>query len=504
MATRRGPISDETGTYYLVYPDDGGPPVKEYVTTAAAPAPAGPAPITDTTVAADGSIQQTPTPATAAPVVPPPGELDAAADTTAAATASPSGDDGGRGYAPQRGYSRYYDDGSASGYASGYSPGSSSGPTIPRYADGSTAPYFGGPFRTPGGFFAAGTSQGGESYDARQQVYVPGGAAAGPFETRAAYSPETPVRGGFAAERDYDGGGGGGGGGSQIASTIRGIESRLRGNVLDRVGAMFGGGGGGSSYPSFSSGSSRKYRRQQRRARQQQRQIQRAADQYYEDVQNPEPLPVSGILKQMRVSPEGAPAFMSNPQIMLPRLGEKLQPNNAGDEATMALPVVDLALMSKTGTRGRGLTSKTPFPDFPNILKRADYDEVKPEVKRLTDPSKVADQVSGIYQDWLNGKGLPSTTSLLRNLSHASKGSALGGSLIQQYKTDPGGAMNAVNNYVTSALVAGMADDPFRDATIEYAQTQFANDGAALLRGGAKGILNGTRRYARGILRDYR
>lgn len=101
------------------------------------------------------------------------------------------------------GYSSSY--GSSYG---GYSSGGYTQPEPPRYANGQTHPYFGGPALVPGGQFAA-QDQG---YDNRQQVTSTSGATAGPYAVRAAPAPEGAMTGNYGGGSSGGGGGGGGGG----------------------------------------------------------------------------------------------------------------------------------------------------------------------------------------------------------------------------------------------------------------------------------------------------
>ncbi len=123
------------------------------------------------------------------------------------------------------GYSNSY----GSSYGGGYSGGGYAQPEPPRYANNAVHPFFGGPALVPGGQFAA-QEQG---YDNRQQVRVPGGATAGPFEVSAAPLPRPNYNGGGPS-----GGGGGGGGsnmgansalGQQMAAKVRGMAAKITG-----------------------------------------------------------------------------------------------------------------------------------------------------------------------------------------------------------------------------------------------------------------------------------
>lgn len=149
------------------------------------------------------------------------GSLPAPPDDESAAgqSSGSTGSYGGGGYTPRR-YS------GGSGYSRGYSSGYSSHQP-PNYGNDSQHPFFGGAPLTPGGTFA--NDSGG--YDNREQVHVPGGASAGPFDTSAA-------GGGYGGAGGYTGGGGGGG----PSDLYWQLKSKLEG-------AIGGGSSGSSSYP---------------------------------------------------------------------------------------------------------------------------------------------------------------------------------------------------------------------------------------------------------------
>jgi hypothetical protein len=144
-------------------------------------------------------------------------------------------------------------DGGFSGGGYGYSRGGYSGRDtgdaggVPRYADGTTHPSAFGDVRDLSGLgdrirAANGQPPAIPGFDDREQVFVPGGAAAGPFDTSAASNRAWQAD---ARLGGFSGGGGGGGGASSLYHQIKGRLS----------GALGGGSSYGSSgsYPSYAS-----------------------------------------------------------------------------------------------------------------------------------------------------------------------------------------------------------------------------------------------------------
>lgn len=144
-----------------------------------------------------------------------------------------SGGNGSGGY-QKRGYSRgSYADYGSSGYDDDFVP-------HPTYANGALHPAWGGEPLVPGGQFAALD----DGYDNRQQVRVPGGATAGPFEVSAAPSG---FSAGGAPSGSYGGSATGGGGGGDVRGLIGAWRDKL-------IGGMYPG-SSSSSYDSSSYGS---------------------------------------------------------------------------------------------------------------------------------------------------------------------------------------------------------------------------------------------------------
>jgi len=384
-----------------------------------------------TTIGPDGRARAPSTPPvdplTQAPVAPPPEAIPV--EQTEWYRGGGSG-----GYRSSGGYSRSYGggySGGGSGYGGGgYAPGGDfggGGPTVPRYADGTTHPFFGGPPRTPGGIFAQQDS----GYDDRAQVTNPEtGASAGPYGVTAPRSADSGSYG-------YGGGSSRGGGGGGLAREMIG---RIRSNVEERLGGM----GPGASPDEDA------YLRQQQRYKQQGRRIDRAADRYNEQLGEPRRLPVRGWSKRQGYKPGSIDALLSNPGgIASPALGG-LDLNSATDPLT-DLPMTDLALLMY-GNRGRRLMSKTPTLDVPGILKRqAGYDQIKPDDKRTLDPSKTVNKVALMFRKLAGGRMELDTESLLGDLAGTRKKSALGQGLAQQAEFDPGGALGQIGDYVHAA-----------------------------------------------------
>lgn len=262
--------------------------------------------------------------------------------------------------------------------------------------------------------------------DNRQQVYVPGGAAAGPYSTRAAPTPQTPQRGGSAEGAS---GGGGGGGASDLYWRLR--------NQLT--------GGGSSSYTD----TTQSYRRQQRRS-------DRAWERYNDDLYNPDPLPVHGWAKQQGYKPGSVEAALDDPTAILGEVfpGYNRQ-NTQGGTAFDDLGMTDIALAS-AGTGKRGLTTKTPIVKVPQVLRQQGVKPTKPENPRILDPSAVVNEMAGLYgaigaQDPQGGQWFD-TDALLQNLARTKKKSAVGMQIGGMFEEDPGSAIRTATQVVQSVL----------------------------------------------------
>lgn len=318
---------------------------------------------------------------------------------------------------------------------------------IPPYRDGSLHPAAGGLPRVPGGPFA----QADDGYDNRQQVYVPDGAAAGPFETRSAY----PTKGGsYGGQASGSAGGGGGPGG-----IAKDMYYRIKGEV---EGKLMGMGPGGSSYESYDSGPSQK-------------RLDRAYDRYYDEVNNPDPQQAHGWAKRNLGPNKGMyPAYLSNPELVAIK-GLGLDPASNTARWTGEMPTADLAFI--TGG-GRGMTRKTDVVKPPPILRAQGVRATKPENKRELDYSKYAKQVADVYRRFSAPDGAFTTGELMGDLAHARNSGALRQGIKAQAAYDPGGALDRVQDYFDSAFAA--TTDP-NQARIyaDMAQQQIATRAAS-------------------------
>lgn len=315
--------------------------------------------------------------------------------------------------------------------------GGGDAPPAPAYADGTTHPAMGGQPRLPGGPAAQQATPG---FDNRQQVSVPGGAAAGPFETRAAY-PVTPDYSGGSADR----GGGGSSGGSSLA---RDLYWTLRNRAEARLSGMAGGGSSGAGYSSEA-----QYRRQGRRA-------DRAYDRYNEALYDPPPQRATGWARQALGRNKGAyPAMLTDP-IHVATEGMGLDPlaESSTFDFLNNAPAADLAFIIG-GSGQRGMTRKTQAVKVPGILRQQGVKPTKPEQPRELDYSKYARQVRDIYSSMVDGadQNVLDSDFLLGNLAGARKNGALRLGIDQQAEYDPGGALDRAKGYFDSAF-AGRSD----------------------------------------------
>lgn len=310
----------------------------------------------------------------------------------------------------------------------------------PTYADGSRHPAQGGAPRMPGGAFAQ--QDGG--YDNRQQVSVPGGAAAGPFETRAARSPEGGMTGNYGSR------GGGGGGGGSLAKDL---YWRIRNTMEAKIGGMGPGGGSASSGYDQSA-----YRRQQRQYKRQGRRLDRAYDDWNELLANPEPQEARGWAKQHLGNNKGNyPDFLNNP-ISIAERGMGLDRNTTTGDWLAGLPVGDLAMITG-GTTGHGMTRKVHPPKPPGILRKQGVEAPKPDFKRELDYSKFAKEAARLYSGLTSNSGnVLDMPTLMRQLATASKHGALRQGIDAQALYDPSGALDRAGGYFTSVIHATQPD----------------------------------------------
>jgi hypothetical protein len=244
-------------------------------------------------------------------------------------------DDGySRGYSyNRRGYGGGYGSGSSGG---GYSSGGGSYErSYPTYQDGSTHPAWGGQPRTPGGFWNDGTGTG------QQQVYVPGGAAAGPYSTRAASNP-------YAGRGGYSGGGGGGGG----SSLYNAWRDKLTAKLYPGSGSGYSGGSSYSPYP---------------------------------EAKEPRDPRMRGAAKGF--DPDQASALYARPTSMIPRVAPNLGTASPLYEMASSAPAYQLALLGTGNKRATprnslsnyvgglenvysGMINKGAYPDFNQLTNQ--------------------------------------------------------------------------------------------------------------------------------------
>jgi hypothetical protein len=307
---------------------------------------------------------------------------------------------------------------------------------IPNYLNGQRHPAAGGAPLVPGGQFAAQD----DGYDNRQQVYVPGGAAAGPFETRAAQAPRQNAYGGNAVQ----GPGGGDGGGSTSP-----LYDKLRGKGLAMAGKLKGYGDSGSSSDGYTD-PTKQYRRQGRR-------MDRAYDRYNDELADPDPMRVTGWAKEQGFKPGSVDALLATPEAILPMV----RPGFTSNETTAAwsdLPMTDLAMIT-AGTQGRGLMSKTPVVKPPHILRKNGVDPIKPDYKRSLDSSKVVNRIAEMYTTiGQDPNHRFDSNELLGQLANADKHSAVRQGIEQQARINPANAFDSMRSYIMSAKSAAIND----------------------------------------------
>jgi hypothetical protein len=116
------------------------------------------------------------------------------------------------------------------------------------------------------------------------------------------------------------------------------------------------------------------------------------------------------------------------------------------------------------------------------------------------DPSDVANSISRMYKNFMAGGELPSMDDMLGDLSHTRKNSAIGQSLAIQAKEDPGGAVDAVNQYIRSAVLGGRPTDNYTRALDEGLPMLMANQGTRLLGRKPESMFKSVRKTARNLL----
>lgn len=327
-----------------------------------------------------------------------------------------------------------------------------SAPRVPTYADGTQHPLQGGPARTPGGPSA----QQSDGYDNRQQLHLPTGVAAGPFETRAADLPSArDTRGGYA-----DQGGGGGGGGGSLAKDL---YYQIKGNVESRLGGMFGGGDSGYTSPQV-------YRRQQRRS-------DRAWDRYNDALYNPEPQEARGWARRALGPNRGDYPDMLMDPIHVATEGMGLDPfaESGTFDFLNDAPAADLAFIIG-GTGKNAMTRKTKPVKVPHVLQQQGVKPTKPENPRELDYSRYAAELRDLYTSMTDStdQNVLDSGFLMGNLADAKRSGALRMGIDTQAEYDPGGAFDRAKGYIDSAF-AGRSDLD-RDTYARMAAKYFAEE----------------------------
>ncbi len=297
---------DASGQMVATYPDGTVVPVQ---------APAVPA------IAAEGTPNAVPSAAGGS--VPPAIDPRVGPGTGAVDAGAPGGNSsyGDATYSTRSGYSsgRSYGGGSYGGGGSGYDD---SYVPHPQYADGQLHPAWGGSPRVAGGPYAVD-----DGFDDRQQMNVPGGASAGPFEISSAPPPESRMYGGGS----FSGGGSGGGGGNSSAMYQ---NLRAKGDAMAaKVRGMGSSVGSGSS--GYSSGSTTT------------------------STSAPKPPKMHGQYAH-GMDPAQAAGLSLRPTAMLPDVFPGLGPDSPAYAQLAGLPAAQLAMLSN-GYKGKP-------SDLPNAL----------------------------------------------------------------------------------------------------------------------------------------
>jgi hypothetical protein len=275
--------------------------------------------------------------------------------------------------------------------------------STPTYRDGSQHPLQGGQPRIPGGMYRgpAGAVDGGSG---PQQVFVPGGAAAGPYDTSAAHNRPWQAEKALAgASRPWLRDSGRGSNAHPMYSAMRSKLS-AKGNAMEaKVRGMasgMGSGGGGSAPSSsgYSSGSNKAYARQQHQYNQDAREQQRA----YEDGSYLyDSYKMRGFSKKM--DPQQAEGLMYRPSMLLPKVAKGLPSTSPRYKDVAALPAAQLSML-RYGSRG----------------------------KAKDGPSQFTNNLAKFYEQAAGSGNLPSYDQLTGNLATAKRKSPLGAMFTNQ------------------------------------------------------------------------
>jgi hypothetical protein len=308
-----------------------------------------------------------------------------------------------------------------------YQPGGGgfSDGAAPRYADGSTHPLQGGGFRVPGGTFA----QQDDGVDRRQQMNVPGGAKAGPFEISAAPLPSNRAHGGYAVDKmAYSRGGGaqsGGGGGNSLAKSL---GSSLRGKIEGKL------------QPGLSSDqyAARQQRQYDRQGRKMDAAYGGSSSGVYQDGMylGTGEEKMRGFSKKM--DPAQAYGFYYRPSALLPTVAPGLSPQSPRYAEIAEMPASQLSTLMYGG---RG--------------------------KAKEGPSQYVNNLARFYGDVANDNAFYDADTLLGKL-HDAKGKSLLGS---QFKRQPYGTAVGNMQSMLNAIYRTSLDPTSAAVSAAYADT---------------------------------
>jgi hypothetical protein len=301
--------------------------------------------------------------------------------------------------------------------ASQFSPASFGAGTasVPTYRDGSTHPAFGGAPRVPGGQWAS-QSSGGSN---QEQVHVPGGASAGPFNTSAAPAPRQQAQGG-GTFFNKDGLSGKGGGTSPLYDKFRAKGDAMAGKVRS-----MGTGGTSSSSYNYPSSNYKPY--------------------------EPETPKMKGFARKFE--PEQALGLYSRPSMMMPRIAPGFMPENPRYGDIESLPMTELTML----TGGKKLSAP----------KVDEYGNLTAKDRSLSD---FTNALADTYDRTINGEEWFDYDQMAHNLMNMRNKSALGAG----FKKMPAGSQASTLLNLTGAMF-GTTLDPSSAATRQDRASALAN-----------------------------
>lgn len=266
----------------------------------------------------------------------------------------------------------------------------------------------------------------------------------------------------------------------KFAAKGNAMEAKVRG-MADNIQGM---GSAGGAPPATAPDS---YAQQQRQYDRTGKRIDKAYDDYNDALYNPDPLPVHGWSKRQGFKPGTIEAVLGDPTLLLNSAVPGYESENSfGSNALEAMPMTDLAMIT-AGSHGKGLSTRTPVVKVPHILQQQGVKPVKPDTKRVLDPSKVANKVAGMWRS-LNEPGVAygdlgwmDRDALVHDLATADRKSILRQNLRTQFEEDPNAAMQSASSYLRSAFSTG-PHTLGQDALIADVDHRITNMGDDLLR----------------------